>query len=91
MIRLIESDHDLISLFGHDLRADAARLSRGRAGLHFSGSCPGAFSSEVGTGSREEHAPKQESGASVLIQSEPKNASGGTEPVHRFAAIADEF
>jgi hypothetical protein len=31
-----------------------------------------AFSSEVDTGSREENAPKQESGASVLIQSEPK-------------------
>jgi hypothetical protein len=31
-----------------------------------------AFSSEVDTGSREEHASKQESGASVLIQSEPK-------------------
>jgi hypothetical protein len=30
-----------------------------------------AFSSEVDTGSREEHAPKQESRASVLIQSEP--------------------
>jgi hypothetical protein len=31
----------------------------------------GAFSSEVDTGSREENASKQESGASVLIQSEP--------------------
>jgi hypothetical protein len=31
-----------------------------------------AFSSEVDTGSREENALKQESGASVLIQSEPK-------------------
>jgi hypothetical protein len=30
-----------------------------------------AFSSEVGTGSREENAPKQGSRASVLIQSEP--------------------
>jgi hypothetical protein len=30
-----------------------------------------AFSSEVDTGSREENASKQESGASVLIQSEP--------------------
>jgi hypothetical protein len=29
-----------------------------------------AFSSEVETGSREENAPKQESRASVLIQSE---------------------
>jgi heme iron utilization protein len=31
-----------------------------------------AFSSEVDTGSREENATKQESGASVLIQSELK-------------------
>jgi hypothetical protein len=31
-----------------------------------------AFSSEVDTGSREENASKQESRASVLIQSEPK-------------------
>jgi hypothetical protein len=31
-----------------------------------------AFSSEVDTGSREENASKQEPGASVLIQSEPK-------------------
>ena len=30
-----------------------------------------AFSSEAGTGSREENASKQESRASVLIQSEP--------------------
>jgi hypothetical protein len=30
-----------------------------------------AFSSEVDTGSREENASKQESGAAVLIQSEP--------------------
>jgi hypothetical protein len=30
-----------------------------------------AFSSEVDTGSREENASIQESGASVLIQSEP--------------------
>jgi len=30
-----------------------------------------AFSGEVDTGSREENASKQESGASVLIQSEP--------------------
>ncbi|RZN28969.1 heme utilization cystosolic carrier protein HutX [Bradyrhizobium sp. Leo121] len=33
---------------------------------------PSAFSSEVDTGSREENASKQESRASVLIQSEPK-------------------
>jgi hypothetical protein len=32
---------------------------------------PRAFSSEVDTGSREENASKQESRASVLIQSEP--------------------
>jgi hypothetical protein len=30
-----------------------------------------AFSSEVGSGSREENAPKQEIWSSVLIQSEP--------------------
>jgi hypothetical protein len=30
-----------------------------------------AFSSEVGTGSREENASKQETWSSVLIQSEP--------------------
>jgi hypothetical protein len=33
---------------------------------------PRAFSSEVGTGSREENASKQKSRDSVLIQSEPK-------------------
>jgi hypothetical protein len=33
--------------------------------------CSRAFSSEVDTGSREENASKQESRASVLIQSEP--------------------
>src|SRR5882724_6042527 len=32
-------DHDLISLFVHDLRANAPRLSRGKTGSHFSGSC----------------------------------------------------
>jgi heme iron utilization protein len=32
---------------------------------------PIAFSSEVGTGLREENASKQQSGASVLIQPEP--------------------
>jgi heme iron utilization protein len=32
---------------------------------------PGAFSSEVDTGSHEENASKQKPGASVLIQSEP--------------------
>jgi hypothetical protein len=32
---------------------------------------PRAFSSEVDTGSREENASKQETRASVLIQSEP--------------------
>ena len=35
------------------------------------GAKPIAFSSEVETGSREENASKQESRASVLIQSEP--------------------
>jgi hypothetical protein len=34
------------------------------------------FSSEVDTGSREENASKQESGASVLIQSEPLSSGG---------------
>jgi hypothetical protein len=34
--------------------------------------CSRAFSSEVDTGSREENASKQQAGASVLIQSEPK-------------------
>jgi hypothetical protein len=33
---------------------------------------PGAFSSEVDTGSREENASKQKIRASVLIQSEPR-------------------
>src|SRR6267142_3466979 len=37
----IESDHDLILLFEHDLRANASRLSRGKTGPHFSGSAPG--------------------------------------------------
>jgi hypothetical protein len=41
-----------------DLKRDPSRLS--------------AFSSEVDTASREENASKQEAGASVLIQSEPK-------------------
>jgi hypothetical protein len=35
----IESDHDLISLFEHDLRANASRLSRGKTGFRFPGSC----------------------------------------------------
>jgi hypothetical protein len=30
---------DPISLFEHDLRANASRLSRGKIGSHFSGSC----------------------------------------------------
>src|SRR5882757_399628 len=38
----IESAHDLISLFEHDLRANASRLSRGKTGSHFSGSCSSA-------------------------------------------------
>jgi hypothetical protein len=45
-------------------RSEGARLRRGVAGVI-------AFLSEVGTGLRE-NASKQESGASVLIQSEPK-------------------
>jgi hypothetical protein len=36
-----------------------------------------AFSSEVGTGSREENAPKQKIRASVLIRSEPVRPNGG--------------
>src|SRR5882757_985600 len=32
-------DHDLISLIEHALRANALRLSRGKPGFHFSGSC----------------------------------------------------
>jgi hypothetical protein len=32
----VESHHDLISLFEHDLRANAVpRLSRGKTGIHF--------------------------------------------------------
>src|ERR1700732_3034476 len=42
MMRLSESHHDLISLFEHDLRANASRLSRGKTGSHFSGSCSSA-------------------------------------------------
>jgi hypothetical protein len=30
----LESDHDLILLFEHDLRANASRLSRGKTGSH---------------------------------------------------------
>jgi hypothetical protein len=33
------SHHDLISLFEHDLRANAWRLSQGKTAFHFSGSC----------------------------------------------------
>jgi hypothetical protein len=49
--------------------ADSGKPSAGK----FMGSRPRtrAFSSEADTGSREENVPKQESGASVLIQSEP--------------------
>jgi hypothetical protein len=35
----IGSDHDLILWLEHDLRANASRLSRGKTGSHFSGSC----------------------------------------------------
>jgi hypothetical protein len=57
------------------------KVRRLRALHHFEGfrasretllSCGIAFSSEGDTGSREENASKQESGASVLIQSERK-------------------
>jgi hypothetical protein len=35
----IESAHHLIVFAEHDLRANALRLSRGKSGPHFSGSC----------------------------------------------------
>jgi len=36
----MESQHALIFLFEHDLRANAfSRLSRGKTGIHFFGSC----------------------------------------------------
>src|SRR6266404_381004 len=35
----LKSDHDLISLLEHDLRANASRLSRGKTATYFSGSC----------------------------------------------------
>ena len=34
-----ESSSRSIFLFEHDLRANASRLSRGKTGTHFSGSC----------------------------------------------------
>jgi hypothetical protein len=44
-----ESDHDLISLFEHDLRANAPRLSRGKTGFHFALSRPsGSGSCSIG-------------------------------------------
>jgi hypothetical protein len=46
-------------------------FARGENRTPKSGSLPGASSSEVDTASREENASKQESRASVLIQSEP--------------------
>src|SRR5258705_12140212 len=42
------SDHDLILLFEHDLRANASRLSRGKTGSHFSGSCSRYFQGVTG-------------------------------------------
>jgi hypothetical protein len=39
MMHYKESHHDLISLIEHNLRANALRLSRGKTGFHFSGSC----------------------------------------------------
>jgi hypothetical protein len=47
-------------------------LARSRGGSLMINLLLRAFSSEVDTGSREENASKQESSASVLIQSEPK-------------------
>src|SRR4030081_2443141 len=38
-----ESSSRSIFLFEHDLRANASRLSRGKTGTHFSGSCSRSF------------------------------------------------
>jgi hypothetical protein len=54
------------------ISAQTLRVVARETGFYFSGSCFGAFSSEVDTGSREENALKQKSRALVLIQSEPK-------------------
>src|SRR6266436_8199321 len=47
----VESDSRVISLFEHDLRANALRLSRGKTGSHFSGSC------SKGCGDMSAHGP----------------------------------
>ncbi|WP_454618693.1 hypothetical protein [Bradyrhizobium cenepequi] len=57
MIRLVESDHDLTALFGHDLPAQTLRVRR--------------------------------EGKSVSTF--PDHALAGLEPIHRFAAIGDDF
>src|SRR6266571_3258442 len=41
-----ESSSRSIFLFEHDLRANASRLSRGKTGTHFSGSCSSSTESE---------------------------------------------
>jgi hypothetical protein len=56
-----------IADFGHLVLFPAARCDWGACRA----ADARAFSSEVDTGSREENASKQESRASVLIQSEP--------------------
>src|SRR3974390_3229393 len=51
-----------------------------------------ALSSEVGTGSREESASKQESRASALIQSEPKMLSrGGVADLSQLGEVGRDF
>jgi hypothetical protein len=52
------------------------------ASRHMSATNAMAFSSEVDTGSREENASKQESGAAVLIQSEPIMLEWDKPPEH---------
>jgi hypothetical protein len=39
-LRYAEANSSFVHLFGHDLRANASRLSRAKTGIHFSGSCP---------------------------------------------------
>src|ERR1700694_4913796 len=41
LIQRVESDSSVNFLIEHDLRANASRLSRGKTGFHFSGSCSG--------------------------------------------------
>jgi hypothetical protein len=59
-------DFDLRYICNNETHLDAARCPPDECSV-----ASGAFSSEVDTGSREENASKQESRASVLIQSEP--------------------